>query len=610
MFTPRVSKSTTFSESIRLIDLPDRRKIVAVCIFQALLGFLDLLGVAVVGILGALSVRGIQSQEPGETVSIVLSLLQIDEFSFQNQVAILGLLGATLLLGRTFFSAYFTRRMLFFLADRGAKASENLISKVMGTPLLSLQSKSSHETLWAVTNGVSTIMLGVIGSGVNMVADISLLLVICTGLLFLDPLMALGMIAIFSLTAWTLYKILSSKAQEVGRLNSELSIETNEKFLEILGTYRLASVQNRRGYYAKDIARIRYQLAGVLAENSFLPFVGKYVIETTLIISAVFLSAFQFLTTDASRAVAVLAVFMAAGSRIGPAVLRIQQGALTIKTSLSAATPTLELIRRLENSQSVHESPKLLNTEHAEFNPTVSLTNVTFKYPENNLATLQDLSVMISNGTIVAIVGPSGAGKTTLADVMLGVIQPDSGEVLINDVAPDVCIRSNPGAISYVPQDSVIIHGTIRDNVCLGFDSKAIEAELIWDALKIADLEDFVLSLPQALETVIGDGGLKISGGQKQRFGIARAVLSKPRLLILDEATSALDGETEGSISTSIQNLKGNTTVITIAHRLSTVRNADVVIYLDNGNIKAMGSFEEVRTHVPDFDRQAKIMGL
>lgn len=610
MFIPQFLRNSTFSESILLVDRSDRHKIIIVCIFQAVLGFLDLLGVAVVGILGALSVTGIQAREPGDTVSLVLNLLQIDQFSLQNQVAILGILGAGLLLGRTFFSAYFTRRMLFFLANRGARASENLISKVMGMPLLNLQSKSSQETLWAVTNGVSTIMLGVIGSAVNMIADISLLLIICGGLLLLDPFMALGMIAIFAITAWALYKILSDKAQEVGRLNSKFSIATNEKFLEILGTYRLAVVQNRRGFYSSDIARIRYQLADVVAENSFLPFVGKYVIETTLIVSAVILSAFQFLTTDASRAVAVLAVFMAAGSRIGPAVLRIQQGSLTVKTSLSAASSTLELIRRLKNLPSIFESPKLLNTDHSEFNPTISLSNVFFKYPENKLATLQGINLEISDGSIVAIVGPSGAGKTTLADVMLGVIQPDLGEILINKVHPEICIRNSSGAISYVPQDSFIVHGTVRDNVCLGFDSKSIADELIWDALKIADLEIFISGLPQVLETVIGDGGLKISGGQKQRLGIARAVLSKPRLLILDEATSALDGETESSISTSIQNLKGNTTVITIAHRLSTVRNADLVVYLDHGKIKATGSFEEVRTQVPDFDRQAKLMGL
>ena len=610
MFIPQFLRNSTFSESILLVDRSDRHKIIIVCIFQAVLGFLDLLGVAVVGILGALSVTGIQAREPGDTVSLVLNLLQIDQFSLQNQVAILGILGAGLLLGRTFFSAYFTRRMLFFLANRGARASENLISKVMGMPLLNLQSKSSQETLWAVTNGVSTIMLGVIGSAVNMIADISLLLIICGGLLLLDPFMALGMIAIFAITAWALYKILSDKAQEVGRLNSKFSIATNEKFLEILGTYRLAVVQNRRGFYSSDIARIRYQLADVVAENSFLPFVGKSVIETTLIVSAVILSAFQFLTTDASRAVAVLAVFMAAGSRIGPAVLRIQQGSLTVKTSLSAASSTLELIRRLKNLPSIFESPKLLNTDHSEFNPTISLSNVFFKYPENKLATLQGINLEISDGSIVAIVGPSGAGKTTLADVMLGVIQPDLGEILINKVHPEICIRNSSGAISYVPQDSFIVHGTVRDNVCLGFDSKSIADELIWDALKIADLEIFISGLPQVLETVIGDGGLKISGGQKQRLGIARAVLSKPRLLILDEATSALDGETESSISTSIQNLKGNTTVITIAHRLSTVRNADLVVYLDHGKIKATGSFEEVRTQVPDFDRQAKLMGL
>jgi ABC-type multidrug transport system fused ATPase/permease subunit len=167
-----------------------------------------------------------------------------------------------------------------------------------------------------------------------------------------------------------------------------------------------------------------------------------------------------------------------------------------------------------------------------------------------------------------------------------------------------------PGAISYVPQDIVIAAGTIRENVALGYPIQAATDELITSALRVAALNKFVEELPDGVDTQVGERGARISGGQRQRLGIARAMFTRPHLLVLDEATSSLDSETEASISEAINALRGSTTVVLIAHRLSTVRNADIVVYLSEGKILAKGTFEEVRNTVPDFDRQAKLMGL
>ena len=184
------------------------------------------------------------------------------------------------------------------------------------------------------------------------------------------------------------------------------------------------------------------------------------------------------------------------------------------------------------------------------------------------------------------------------------------GEVKISNVSPANAIDNWPGAVAYVPQDVLVINGSIRDNVSLGYPVQTVTDELVSDAIRTASLTEFVAGLPEGLNTNLGERGAKISGGQRQRIGIARALFTKPRLLVLDEATSALDGGTEESISTDIHKLKGSTTVVLIAHRLSTVRDADLVLYMDNGEIVARGTFEEVRYAVPDFDRQAKLMGL
>jgi ATP-binding cassette, subfamily B, bacterial PglK len=587
-----------------------RKKLWKLVAAQSLLGFLDLAGVAVVGVIGALAVSGISTGVVGDKVGIVLRLLHLDGFSFQAQVSILGLLACALLMVRTLLSIYFTRKTLFFLGNEAARISSTLIERTLSQSVLFINSRSMPHTVYAVSDGVSAIVMGIVSAGAIMMADFSLLLIVGIGLFTVDPFVALGTTIFFALLSAFLYISLQKKAKDLGTQVSDIAINANKLLYEVLTTYREASVKERRNYYITNLERMRMISGKKIAEFTFLPNISKYAIEMAIVLGTLTISAAQFILQDATNAIATLAIFLTAGSRIAPAILRLQQNATSIKTNSGLAEPTINLIKELSATPVKSPLKSNYSISHDGFIPKIEVNSVFFQYENQSELAVEDLSFVIEPGKMVAFVGSSGAGKTTVVDLVLGLLSPDTGHILVSDLKPSRSLEKWPGATAYVPQDTVLVNGTIRENICLGFEADVIPEDDIWTAVRRSELFEFVSQLNGGLEYQVGERGMQLSGGQRQRIGIARALLTQPKLIILDEATSALDGETELKISNSIKSLRGEATVIVVAHRLSTVRDADTVFYLSEGKLLASGTFEEVRKRVPDFDNQARLMGL
>jgi ABC-type multidrug transport system fused ATPase/permease subunit len=351
--------------------------------------------------------------------------------------------------------------------------------------------------------------------------------------------------------------------------------------------------------------------------------IPKYVLEATLYIGVFGLAVLQFLTKDLGAAAATIALFLAAGSRVVPALLRLQGAAITIRNASVASQPTFYLADSLKVGQSDQSVIDRANQPgigqavrdriaagHGDFDASINVIGACVTYPNATECALIDASLAAGAGTSVALVGSTGAGKSTLADVIIGVLVPDSGRVTIGGVSPREAISRWPGAVAYVPQAVALVFGSVRENVALGLPLATIDDDMVWEALERAHLADFLRENREGLDTMIGERGVRLSGGQRQRLGIARALYTRPRLLILDEATSALDAETEQAIIATLDELEGEVTTVTVAHRLATVRRADQLLYLEDGRIIARGTFEEVRAQVEDFDRQAALLGL
>jgi ABC-type bacteriocin/lantibiotic exporter with double-glycine peptidase domain len=603
-------KFGAISRSLKVLKKSDLRKVFLAAFLQGCMNILDLVGVATIGILGALTVRGVQAQEPGDRISGILNFLQIGNWSFQSQAAALAIFATLTLILRTIFSLIFSRRLLRFLSRCSSDLANDILFKYLNQNLLELRKKSPQDLLYSIQVGTDSITIRLIGNAIVFVSDFLLLLLLGLGLFLVSPLVAFISIIGFGSVGAILYLRMRKAALELSLENANLRISSSEKFMETVSSIRELRVQNKVWYFANDLAQSRSKVAYSSAELTFLPTVSKYVLESAVVLGTLIIGCIQFLMEDAYHAAAILAVFLAAGSRIAPAILRLQQSAVQIKSSSGEGMPTLDIVEGFSGKSTLQSQQGVTRFSYPSFTPSVSLHNVEFKFSDEDASLFENVSLRIEPRSSVAIVGPSGAGKTTLVDLILGLVEPTAGSVLISDMEPIEAIRHHSGAISYVPQDTFVGSGSILDNVAFGYGLEVRSRARVIEAIDAAGLGDFTSNLELGIDTTLGPNGINLSGGQRQRLGIARALYSNPSLLVLDEATSALDASTELAISESLAALKSKVTVISIAHRLSTVRKADLVVYLDKGRILAQGTFDEVRAQVKDFDANAKLLGL
>lgn len=579
-------------KSFALLSKRDKKIMLLISLIQLSLTVFDVLSIALIGIIVSLSLFGIQARELPSYLNEFIEAFGLVNVSFQMQIAILSIVAGILLVGKTLSSAVINKRILTFLEEKTAQVMSDVLRRVINQPFDYLKSRSPADIVYSLTRGVSAALSGVIGSASIVFAEVVLLAVIFCSLLFFDPFITIVSLLYFGTLGFVQSRKWNNLSEDSGSKSVRSLLLSETQILNTFALYRELWVKNASEIQVSNFLDTRMKLAKHEARLRFLPYVSKYSLEISLVVGALLLTASQFLQRDALGAISILSVFLAAATRISPSILRLQQGLISLRSSIGQSKITFRMI------DSIKPRPKLdmdyvFAGEQLLEACSLILKDVTFKYQDSDQNVVNEISLRIEKGEFFSLAGPSGNGKSTLLDLMMGALQPSSGQIQINGLIPELFIKKFPYGIGYVAQESTFMNVSIRENLTLGvYDS--VSDDEIWSVLEMVGLRDTVLSLPLKLETVVGERGQSLSTGQKQRLSFSRALITNPKILFLDEPTSSLDKDSELSIAQLIKSIKGQVTVVMIAHRLETIKDADTIAYIENGVITRQGKFSEI----------------
>ncbi len=431
-------------------------------------------------------------------------------------------------------------------------------------------------------NGFFTVLLNVI----QLVTEACTCIFLVIFLLMQDVATTVVVVVLMAVFLVVVMGVFKRKLTAMGQVNRELTGITSKWMLQAYQGIKDIKVTNREKYFLDNYDASYKKQVVVNRKQSVLNIAPRPIMETVCICGLLGFMAFRiYLGADMESFVPVMSVFAVAAIRMLPSFNRISGCVGSImynKPSLEAVYEDLKGIEKLRVKQELDDNDDTV----IELKDGVFCKDIKFTYPSRpDKVILNDISLDIPKNKSVALVGPSGSGKTTLADVILGVLQPQEGSVLADDTDVYEHLHAWHRIVGYIPQTIYMIDDTVRANIAFGVAPENINDDDIWRALKEAQLDEFIREQPQGLDTNIGSMGVKLSGGQRQRIGIARALYRNPQVLILDEATSALDNETETAVMEAIDSLAGSKTMIIIAHRLTTIRNCDIIYEVRSGKI-------------------------
>lgn len=454
------------------------------------------------------------------------------------------------------------------------KMSSRMLNCYMKQPYLFHIQNNSADLIRNINSDVNMMFQAII-SILGTISEACVCGILGLYLLIQDKSLAIGVVSAFGLFLLVFAKKYKEYFRKIGAENRVYNAGIVKWLHQSFGGMKETKILGRETYFQKQFDYNYNQWAELEKKYRFMQVAPKMVMETVAISALLLVIILKLLNgTQSAYFISTISVFAVAAIRMLPSINRITANIGVIMFNMPAFDAVYNDLKEIETLVVAFEK-EIDNEAILPFENEINLQNVTFGYPEKDENVLEDISITIKKHQSIALIGPSGAGKTTLADIILGILQPKKGAVLVDgiDIAKNSAgWRKNLG---YIPQSIYLMDDTIRNNILYGQECK--DEHQLWKAVEEAQLKDFVLSLENGLDTVIGENGVCLSGGQRQRIGIARALYTNPDVLVLDEATSALDNETEAAVMEAINHFSGNKTLIIVAHRLSTIEKCDVV---------------------------------
>jgi ATP-binding cassette subfamily C protein len=480
-----------------------------------------------------------------------------------------------------------------------AALANALLHGYLNAPYAFYFRRNSAELIRNTTDSSEAAFRLVLVSGISVVSELLVFFGIVVVLMAAVPTITLFALAALLLVLVLLLKLSRRIFTRLGSREQELKREILKSLQQSLGGVKEVKVLGRERFFFDDFTTRHGALTRLRSHHFTLSAAPRLLIETIFITGMLFVISSLVMSSEVGTLMPQLGLFAYAGVRLIPSASRTLVNLNNIRFGSSVT-------QRLYNdyvqcASALDPYPTTRTEDEITFTDRVDITHLTYTYEESSHPVLTDISLTIRRGETIGIVGPTGAGKSTLIDLLLGLLSPSTGGIFSDGKNIALSPHSWRAKIGYVPQSIFLIDDTIRRNIALGVKDKEINEQQLWTAIRLAQLEDYVHSLPLGLNTIVGERGVRLSGGQRQRIAIARALYHEPELLMFDEATSALDNQTEREVIQAIEALRGKKTLVIVAHRLSTVRSCDFLVFLKDGKIAAGGTFDELLARNEDF---------
>lgn len=579
-------------ELFTLLSPEQRKRFYVLQVMVILMAFTEIVGVISIGPFMAL-VGNIAILEGDNKLALLYQISGVSNpynFLFLIGIAVLFVLAIS-----TLFSIITLWRLILFGNQIGMEISDRLFQHYMLQPWLFHASGSSALLRSKITSDAVRVTNLIIQPLMIMNAKIVLALFISLGIFIFNPLVAIAGLVIFGVAYFLLYKLVKEKLTNNGAIISNVHAERFMLMSEGFGGIKDTLLLGRQHNFIERFQIKGNQLTQSQSNTQALTQVPRNFMELVAFGSIIFLVLYLLASYegDLGAILPSLAIYALAGFKLLPAFQQIYSSIAQIRTGIAS----FEAIRQdLKNSN--HKQPLTPTTQTTEYlhaHNAISLNNITFTYPNKDTPALNQLSMQIPVNQTIGIVGSTGSGKSTVIDVILGLIQPDTGELCIdnNPLLPEK-LRAWQNTLGFVPQSIFLSDSSILENIAFGLPEQEIDHELVKKVIKLSHLDELVDQLPKGYHTQVGERGVQLSGGQRQRIGIARALYNDAEVLILDEATSALDGITERFIMDAIHDFSGNKTIIMIAHRFTTVQKCDIIYFMENGRVIDQGTYKEL----------------